>query len=114
LIDIGILIGTDFNQGLQRVGAKTALNLIRKFGTIHAVLKERGVVIENLDEIRAFFESPPSIPDVRIVFSRPLPEKIFEFLCERHDFSRQRIEPYVLKLESLADRQKQSNLDSFF
>ncbi|MEM0156014.1 MAG: flap endonuclease-1, partial [Thermoplasmataceae archaeon] len=61
LIDIGILIGTDFNQGLPRVGAKTALNLIKKFGTIHAVLKERGLEIENVDEIRAFFVSPPSI-----------------------------------------------------
>lgn len=114
LIDIGILVGTDFNKGLERVGAKTALNLIRKFGTIQTVLKERGAFIENLDEIRSFFASPPSNPEVKIVFNRPSPEKLFDFLCNEHDFSRQRIEPYVLKLEAFADMQKQSNLDSFF
>ncbi len=114
LIDLGILVGTDFNRGLERVGAKTALNLIRKYGTVYAVLKEKGQEIENLDEIRKFFWSPPVNSEVRIVFTRPQPDRLFQFLCDEHDFSRQRIEPYLEKLETFFGREKQSNLDTFF
>lgn len=113
LIDLGILVGTDFNKGLDRVGAKTALNLIRKFGTIYAVLREKAQEIEKLDEIREFFMSPPVNRDIRINFNRPQPDRIFEFLCDEHDFSRQRIEPYVAKLDTFFNREKQSNLDTF-
>ena len=55
LIDIGILVGTDFNPGIRGIGAKTGLSLVKKYGNIETVLKEKGKTIENLDEIRNLF-----------------------------------------------------------
>ena len=78
------------------------------------MLKEKGQKIENLDEIREFFRSPPVNSEVRIIFARPQPDRLFQFLCDEHDFSRQRIEPYLEKLETFFSREKQSSLDTFF
>jgi len=39
LIDIGILVGTDFNpDGVKGIGPKTALKLIQQHGTLEKVL----------------------------------------------------------------------------
>src|SRR3970282_2476569 len=43
LVDIGILIGTDFNEGVHGIGPKKALAAIRKHGNVQAALKEAGV-----------------------------------------------------------------------
>ena len=46
LVDIGILIGTDFkNDGFQRVGPKTALKLIRE----HTLLEDIPSITEHFD-----------------------------------------------------------------
>ena len=48
LVDIGILIGTDFNpDGFERVGPKTALKLIRE----HTRLEDIPGITEQLESI---------------------------------------------------------------
>ncbi len=37
LVDIGILVGTDFNMGIKGIGPKTALKLIKKYGKIENI-----------------------------------------------------------------------------
>ncbi|GGM76085.1 endonuclease [Thermogymnomonas acidicola] len=113
LVDIGIMVGTDFNSGLSRVGAKTALKLVKKYGDITRVLEARGEVIENLDRIRSFFLDPPHV-DTEIRFGRPDREGILRFLCGEHDFSRERVEPYLDTIEAGLSRGSQSSLDTFF
>ncbi len=114
LIQIGILVGTDFNKGVNRVGAKTALNLIRKHGDIHEVLKAKDTEIDNLEEVLNLFYNPPFREDVTIEFSRPSKERIIDFLCNRHDFSLNRIENPISTLESAQQKHSQKSLDSFF
>lgn len=114
LIQIGIMIGTDFNKGLPRVGAKTALKLIRKHGGIHEILAEKGMEIENLEAIIELFRNPPHREDFTVEFSKPNREKIIDFLCSEHDFSLNRIEPYIDTLETASKKQSQKSLDSFF
>lgn len=114
LIDVGIMVGTDFNKGLKRVGAKTGLNLIKKHGNIKKVLEERGEQIENLEEIREFFRNPPVTTDMDIKFRKPDSGKLIEFLCDIHDFSRNRVEPYIETLDKSFGQSSQSNLDVFF
>ena len=114
LIQIGILVGTDFNKGLFRVGAKTALNLIRKHGNIHEVLKAKEKEIENLEEVLDLFANPPFREDFVVEFAKPNRERIIDFLCTRHDFSLNRIETPVSTLESAQQKQSQKSLDSFF
>ncbi|MEM0316224.1 MAG: hypothetical protein QXL61_09040, partial [Archaeoglobaceae archaeon] len=50
LIDIAILSGTDYNEGIHGLGAKKAYNYIKTYGDIFRVLKVLKVEIENVDK----------------------------------------------------------------
>lgn len=114
LIQIGILVGTDFNSGIYKVGAKTALNLIRKHGDIYGALEAKNASIENLDRILDLFRNPPYTEVSEVQLKKPEPSKIMDFLCSEHDFTPNRIENYVNTLETLQQKQSQKSLDSFF
>ena len=114
LIDIGILVGTDFNDGVRKVGPKTALNLIKKHGNIESVIKEKNFEIPELEKVREIFTRPQADHDVKIKFASPDREKIIDFLCGKHNFSSTRVEPYIEKLAKSLEKGNQFNLDSFF
>ncbi len=114
LIQVGILVGTDFNKGLFRVGAKTALKLMKKHGDIHGVLRAKETEIENLDEILDLFANPPFDSDVKMEFPKPSRDGIIDFLCSRHDFSLNRVESPIATLEAAHQKHSQKSLDSFF
>ena len=114
LISIGIMVGTDFNKGLNRVGAKTALNLIKKYGNIKEVLKAKDAYIERLDEIIDLFLNPPSIEKPEIRFEKPDQASLVKYLCDERSFSEERILPYVGKIKDFAGSTAQSRLESFF
>ncbi len=99
LIDIAILIGTDYNEGVKGIGIKKAYRYIKTYGNIFKALKALRVDIENVEEIREFFLNPPVTDEYEIKFKDPNEEKIIEFLCEEHDFSRERVEKAVEKLK---------------
>ena len=114
LIEIGIMVGTDFNRGIQRVGAKTAMKLIKKHGNIGNVLASKNMEIENLDEVIELFRNPPYMAEISTDLKRPDTDKIIDFLCNRHDFSPNRVEPYIQTLNLSVQKNFQKNLDSFF
>jgi flap endonuclease-1 len=58
LVDIAILCGTDFNEGLSGVGPKTALSAVKEHGDLWSVLEDRGEYIEYADRIRDLFLDP--------------------------------------------------------
>lgn len=113
LVDIALLVGTDYNEGIKGVGAKKALKYIKTYGDIYKALKVLKAQIENLDEIRNFFLNPPVTDDYRIRFNEPDVERIIEFLCEEHDFSRDRVEKAVEKIKENLSA-SQSTLDRWF
>src|SRR5213594_1465217 len=45
LVDLAILIGTDFNFGIKGIGPKKALALVRKHGTLETIFREIGTAI---------------------------------------------------------------------
>ena len=63
LVDVAILCGTDFNEGLSGVGPKTALSEIREHGDLWAVLEARDASIAYADRVRALFLDPPVTDD---------------------------------------------------
>jgi len=63
LVDVAILCGTDFNEGISGVGPKTALSDIREHGDLWAVLDAREAYIENADRVRDLFLDPPVTDD---------------------------------------------------
>lgn len=113
LIDIAICVGTDYNKGLEKVGPKTALKLIKKHWDIYAVLHEKAVEIEDLDRIRELFLHPDVIDNYKIKWNKPDSEKLIEFLCENHDFSVDRVEKAAERLKA-ASGARQKTLDQWF
>lgn len=114
LVHIGILVGTDFNKGIRGIGAKTALKLIKKHGDIRKVLEAKEQDIENLERIEDIFLNPPSTDDYDLAFNRPDRDRIVAFLSDEHDFSKDRLSPYIDTLEKAYSKTSQANLDSFF
>jgi len=84
LIDIGILIGTDFNpDGVKGIGPKTALKLIKKYGTLEKALsaiKEAEFPVEP-QRIREIFLNPKVKDSYEIVWGEPDVEGVVDFLC---------------------------------
>ncbi len=113
LIDIAICVGTDYNKGLEKVGPKTALKLIKKHGDIYSLLREKGLIIEAVEQIREFFIHPEVTDDYEIKWGKPDSEKLIEFLSEKHDFSVDRVEKAAERLKA-ASGARQKTLDQWF
>jgi flap endonuclease-1 len=112
LVDMGILIGTDFCEGLKGVGAKTALKLAR-----NGQLKEKLAELQkesshDLCEVRDIFLKHNVNTDYKIKWEKPQSDKIIEFLCYQHGFSEDRVSKASDKLKNL--NSSQGSLDAWF
>ena len=109
LVEIGILVGTDFNSGVKGVGAKTALKIV-KSGKFIETLGEKDPGF-NPQPVKDFFLSPPVVRDYSLSWSHVDREGIISYLCGRHDFSEDRINSV---LERIGVKCGQKTLDSWF
>ena len=69
LVDVAILCGTDFNDGIRGIGPKTAVSLLGEHGDIYSVLDTRSETIPHVDRIRRLFLDPAVVdvsPDTEI------------------------------------------------
>lgn len=107
LVDLAILVGTDFNEGVKGVGPKTALKLIREFGRLE-LLPERYKLPENIDQLREIFLKPLVTDEYDIQF-RGLDEAgLREFLCVERDFSTERVDLAVNRMKEFYARERSS------
>ncbi len=113
LVDIGILVGTDFNEGVRGIGPKKALAGIKKHGRAEGVLAEVGAEIEGLDEVRAIFLEPRVVPVPDLVWRPADPDTVKGMLCDEFDFSPVRIEQALAKFEVARKAAGQASLDLF-
>ncbi len=113
LVDIGILVGTDYNEGIKGIGPKKALKLIKKHGKIEGALLELDTDIKYLAEIKDLFMHPDVTPDYELKWKKPDAVAIKHFLCAEHDFSEARVSTAVERL-LLASDQGQKTLDKWF
>ncbi|MFW5914507.1 MAG: flap endonuclease-1 [Thermoplasmatota archaeon] len=117
LIDLCILMGTDYNTGLSGIGPKKALKLITDHGDLESALSHLGREIEDYQRIREVFLDFERKEDYQLDWRRPDRERVVEFLCEEHDFSLKRVENSLDKIERRWGEWKrafsQSSLDMF-
>ncbi|MFW6458684.1 MAG: flap endonuclease-1 [Halodesulfurarchaeum sp.] len=66
LVDVGLLCGTDFNEGLRGYGPKTALSAVKEHGDLWGVLDAEDEYIEYADRIRELFLEPNVTEDYAI------------------------------------------------
>ena len=91
-IDVAILVGTDFNEGIKGIGPKKALKLVAEFGSIDSMPSEiREAIVPAVQDIREIFIRPNVTDDYEIQFTRPDIDGIFRFLCDEREFSRERV-----------------------
>ena len=65
LVDVAMLCGTDFNEGISGVGPKTAVDLLHEHGDLWAVFEAEGYHVEGADRIRDLFLDP-AVTDVEV------------------------------------------------
>jgi flap endonuclease-1 len=99
LVDIGILVGTDFNEGIKGVGPKTALKLIKEHKNLENVLRNIGEEIRDYDEVRKIFLESRVTDDYKIEWKNADENRVKEFLCTVHDFSENRVENALKKFQ---------------
>lgn len=115
LIIMGMLIGTDYNPGVEKVGPKTALKLVKEHKTFKNILEKVEWQAEtDIEEIYKFFLKPPVTDKYKIEWRQPDSNRIINFMVEEHDFSRERIEKGIEKLQQSFISGRQASLKGWF
>ncbi|MDH3489733.1 MAG: flap endonuclease-1 [Nitrosopumilus sp.] len=115
LIDVGILIGTDFNpNGFERIGPKTAMKLIKQYSRLEEIPQIQEQLQEiDYKQIRQIFLNP-KVSDVdEIIFNEVEYEKITNYLVKERSFSEDRIQSTLNRLKKALEKKSQ-NLDQWF
>ncbi len=112
LICLAILVGSDFNPGgVKGLGPKKALSLVREKKYPVEIFK---AVEERLDfnwqEVFEIFKRP-NVKKLKVEFPKLDREKIIELLVKRHDFSIERVEK---QLEKLQERKRKASQKTLF
>ncbi len=118
LIDMGILIGTDFNpDGIKGLGPKTALKLIKQYGTIENALPH----IKNASfpaepqKIREIFLHPKVSENYRLEWKEVNIEGIVDFLVREKDFSEDRVRKALERMQEGSKKAKsKTTLEKWF
>jgi flap endonuclease-1 len=118
LVDIGILIGTDFNpDGIKGLGPKTALKLIKEHGNIENALphlKNAEFPVEH-QRIREIFLKPTVTDNYKIESKEPDVEGVVNFICRERDFSEDRVRKALEKMRKGTEKLKgKTTLEKWF
>lgn len=109
LIDVGILIGTDFNpDGVKGIGPKKALKLIKRYSTLDKALPhiEKVSFVDKIPEIREIFLHPKVTDDYKIEWKEPNEQGLLDFLCGQKDFGEERIKKAIERMTACIKKQK--------
>ena len=113
LISLAVLVGTDFNPGgVKGIGPKKALALVKdkKYPVkIFGELEEQGRLDFNWQEVFEIFKKP-NVSREKVNFPKLDPDKIKELLVERHEFSMERVQNQLDKLNEIKEQGKQKTL----
>ena len=112
LIDVAILMGTDFNPGIDGIGPKRGLKLIQEFDRAEGALEKLGKEIKNLDEIRSLFLEHPFV-DFTPEWKPPNVKSVLSYLCDDFAFNKERVEKALEKYVDSKSRARQFTLGDF-
>ena len=114
LVDMAILIGTDFNDGIKGIGPKKSLALIKKVGNAENALatisSEDVPTFEEIKEIRKIFLKPKTTGEYSLDWSGSNNEKVLKILCDQHQFTSERVELTLEKFSNVEQMMKQKTL----
>jgi flap endonuclease-1 len=99
LVDLGILVGNDFNQGVKGIGPKKALKLVHEYVSIERMPQEiRSKLTEDLNSVRQIFLKPRVLEKYTLRRSPPDRDGLVQFLSGERGFNRERVERFAERL----------------
>ena len=121
LILIGLMEGTDFNEGVRGVGPKTGLKIVKEHSSLDTVkeyVKEKYdyTFEKNIDEVYEFFLNPPINQHIpKLEWKDANAEKVKKLLVEDHDFSEERVGNTLEKMmDVIKETESQRTLGKWF
>ncbi len=115
IVDIGIMIGTDFNpDGFERIGPKTALKAIKQHGRLEEIpqIQEKLGQID-YKQIREIFLNPKVVQVSVLKFDDVDYDGITSYLTKERNFSTERIETSLNRLKKAIEK-KSHTLEQWF
>jgi len=114
LIVLGILVGTDYSEGVRGVGPKSALKLVQE----HKTLEETLAHVEwaspvPAQEVYEFIKNPPVTEDYELEWREPDAGKLLEFMHVEHDFSEERVGKVIERLQAAWTKGRQASLSGW-
>jgi len=114
LVDMGVLMGTDFNAGVKGIGPKKALKLIKEFGSGEEAIRAKDLDVPGFANIREIFLKP-AVKDVDAQEWGKLDRAAVEqMLVGDFEFSAQRLQATLDKIEAGQRTRAQKSLDTWF
>lgn len=111
LVDLAIVIGTDFNEGVKGIGPKTALKLIKQQGSLENFpenLKEE--LPSDLLTLRNIFLKP-NVTENYSTSQQPVNEEdLLAFLCDERGFAKERVNVAIGRMRVVSRRRSESGL----
>tara|TARA_B100000214_G_scaffold268141_1_gene198897 strand:+ start:1710 stop:2738 length:1029 start_codon:yes stop_codon:yes gene_type:complete len=104
LIDLAIMIGTDFHPGIKGIGPKTGIKLIKQHGSIEVICQVKDKEVpERLDEIREIFLNHPAVEvaDEDLKPGQIDVKGLIQFLQVERQFSQRRMDNELDKLRDV-------------
>ena len=118
LIALGMLVGTDYNiGGIKGIGPKTALKLVRENGKNFDLLFKKAewkkFFEEEWKEVFELIKNMKVTDKFELEWKQPDKDKIIKLLVDGHDFSEERVNSALEKLEEEKEEKKQTALDKW-
>lgn len=115
---IGLLCGTDFNEGVHGIGPKKGLKLVKECASLEELVGKLGEKAAGFDcePVIKLFMNPPSVAvrESELALRELQRDKLVSFMHEQHDFSLERIESSLQKAFKEPADSKQSTLKNWF
>lgn len=119
LVEIGILVGTDYNpDGVKGIGPRKALKLIKEHGSLEGIIKKKDVDVKlpfDLGTMKRMFLNPKVSNNYKLEWNEPDIDGAISFLCRERDFTESRVQKALDKMRKGIEKEKaRVTLDSFF
>jgi flap endonuclease-1 len=115
LVWMGILIGTDFDEGVKGIGPKKAQRIVKECRTLDEAAQMAGAAdqLALFELVEKFFLSPPVEKGMKAKAGKLDSEGVVEFLLKR-DFSEERVRRTCANMEkSMKETGAQAKLGSW-
>lgn len=115
------MAGTDFNEGVYRVGPKTALKIVKEVNTIEKmekyIMEKYNYQFEiNIHKVFDFFLHPPykEVAE-KLQWGHFDKDSVINLLVQEHDFSEERVTKTLDEMmHDAKEKGAQKKLDQFF